>query len=111
MTDYAATIYGRGALVHAELAQLTAKRLQMGRQDGDDVELRQATQQLHDVLDGRWIEIDVEVKRTSALTGRVASLEGQLGDRNEELRVTREQVTRLRAENKRLKALAPKAEK
>jgi len=84
LTDYGATIIGRAALARIALVQLTAKRQRMGTQDGDDVELWKRERQLEDVLNARWIELQDEVERTSALIGRVATLESVIRDRDEE---------------------------
>jgi len=84
MTDYAATIAGRTTLAQIALAQLTAKRQRMGTQDGDDVELWKRERELENVLTLRWIEIQDEIKRTSKLIGKVATLESVIRDRDEE---------------------------
>jgi archaellum component FlaC len=87
MTDYAATAFGRAILLQSEIFQLEAKRQGMGKQSGDDVELRQRQEALDDALSLRQIEIETEVKRTSTLIGQVATLEGKIRDLEEELRV------------------------
>jgi predicted nucleic acid-binding Zn-ribbon protein len=111
MTDYAATLAARAALTAIEMQRLEMKRQRMGAQDGDDVELWKRERQLEDVLNGRWIEIQTEIERTSALISQVATLEGRLRDKDDEIKANWEHLKRLEAEVKRLKKLAPKEPK
>jgi hypothetical protein len=108
MTDYAATVAGHAALLQVAMQRVGTSSESVERYE---TELRHRERELEDVLNARWIEIKVEVERTSALIGQVATLEGQLRDSESAADVVRLYAKRLEAEVKRLKKLVPKEAK
>jgi hypothetical protein len=104
MTDYAATVFGRATLVAVSSQRLGASSV-------DDAELRQRERDLEDVLDVRRAEYEQQVELSTKLISKLATLEGKLRDKDEEIKANWEHLKRLEAEVKRLKKLAPKEAK
>jgi peptidoglycan hydrolase CwlO-like protein len=89
MTDYAATVAGRTALLQVAMQRVGTSSESVERYE---TELRQRERELENVMTLRWIEIQDEINRTSALLGQVATLEGKLRDRDGEVAMLREGI-------------------
>ncbi len=81
MTDYAATVAGRTALLQLAMQRVGTSSESVERYE---TELRHRERELEEVLTLRWIEIQAEIERTSKLIRKVATLESVIRDRDEE---------------------------